>query len=304
MVCLIIVTVYICASNVVPYCQYITWLINKCLSSHIPTDKQHYSLSQNHTMVEPSSSLTKLVIATGVLSFGQLTSQILSFVYYAREADNPMHIILFIIAFVVGVLATNWVGNRTTVYLLNLYLYSSVLLTGLYLLQCAFPLIVKDILFGLLTGLLYEHEKFVKIFRTMEARFCGVKLNEFVPALALFLPMPVVETLTMLWPNTKLLNIFLTVHCAVFTSMIIYQLTVRSISDYAQEIDSITEELKIEKRYILILDPETANKNKQLLELVRAERRRQALIDVGNTVFGALCFMTIPVIVLIKVLRS
>lgn len=250
-----------------------TSLIINCVSRHIPSDNLSASSSQQYSMVEVSKSLTKLQLIQAVFAIGNNSLQIISFTYQAREINVFVRIAIASVAMLLGLVGgAIWQASRSTVSSLYLFLFTSVLITALNLLLYFLPAIVIDILLELLTGmLLVANHGFLGLPEAIKGRSI---LTDLLPVLSLSLPSPTVRIMTILWPNPKLPSILTAVYCAVFTSMLIYQLNLRSISDYAQEIDAIGEELRIQKENSESSDPNNPNKNDQLSESEQAERRK------------------------------
>lgn len=250
-----------------------TSLIINCVSRHIPSDNLSASSSQQYSMVEVSRSLTKLQLIQAVFAIGNNSLQIISFTYQAREINVFVRIAIASVAMLLGLVGgAIWQASRSTVSSLYLFLFTSVLITALNLLLYFLPAIVIDILLELLTGmLLVANHGFLGLPEAIKGRSI---LTDLLPVLSLSLPSPTVRIMTILWPNPKLPSILTAVYCAVFTSMLIYQLNLRSISDYAQEIDAIGEELRIQKENSESSDPNNPNKNDQLSESEQAERKK------------------------------
>lgn len=203
-------------------------------------------LSQQHSMVEASSSLAKLLLTQNVFAFGHNILQVLLPSYQARKANVFVLMTIVLIGLFTGMLSgCYWHAKRSTVSLLNLFLYLTVLMIPLNLLRDSLPAGPGEFLLQFLTGMLIEISSFPGIKNTIKTRLWGFKLTSIVPPLGICLtmtigPMPAIFVASIL-PGTVL-----AAYCAFFTSIILYQLKSRSISDYAQEIDAIAEALRIE----------------------------------------------------------
>lgn len=253
-------------------------------------------------MVEASSSLTRLLVTKDVFAQGLNPLQSFWFIIeatqsVATQSGEPVESFIYIIALFVGFFGANkWLANRSSACSLNLFLYLPVLRTALSLLQYSVPKIIKGVLVGLLTGMLLSNQKSMKIYHAMKARFWGFKLTD-LSMLGVYLPVPIVEML-MIKPNQKLLNTITTVYCAFFTTVLLFQLQLRSIGDYAQEIDLITEELNIEKENSV--DSEAASKSGHLSESEQAEDMKDGWRAAGICVLEILCSSVIPLIVFLR----
>lgn len=233
------------------------------------------------------------------LTLGIYAIQTMLFIFQSMQAGDtllymPWYMSLTVGSYIGPYVSRKYQADKNTVRSLKLFLYLSTLLTGLNLIHCILPYILKEVLFGFLMGMISRNETCGEIYNTIKGCLC-VSLY-----LSLLLPIPIVESLTILTPRPKLLGYGMAAYCAFFTSILFYQLQSRPIGDYAQEIDAITEEQSIEKA--------NSKSSGELSDTKRAELRKNARKAIwkaiGLLVLFVLYSSVIPVIVLIRKKRS